>query len=120
MHNALERMACGLTGQLYAAWPQVRAAEPGGGTPSLAVGIRAMIKIRGALTAQEISLALDVPGAAGRVWALLKNDIRLGRIVAREGQFHWSWAYDVQMQTKLRDAAKLLRRHGYVVTGGEL
>jgi len=120
MHNAIERMACGLTGQPYAVWPQVRTAEPGERTPSLTESIRAMIKIQGPLTAQQISLALDVPGSSGRVWALLKNDIRLGRIVAREGQFHWSWAYDVQMQTKLRDAAKLLRRHGYVVTGGEL
>ncbi len=120
MHNAIERMACGLTGQPYAAWPQVREAEPTERTPSLTERIRAMIKVQGPLTAQQISVALDVPGASGRVWALLKNDIRLGRIVAREGQFHWSWAYDVQMQTKLRDAAKLLRRHGYVVTGGEL
>ena len=120
MHNAIERMACGLTGQPYAAWPQVRAAEPTERAPSLTERIRAMIKDQGPLTAQQISVALDVPGASGRVWALLKNDIRLGRIVAREGQFHWSWAYDVQMQTKLRDAAKLLRRHGYAVTGGEL
>ena len=120
MHNAIERMACGLTGQPYAAWPQVRAAEPTERAPSLTERIRAMIKDQGPLTAQQISVALDVPGASGRVWALLKNDIRLGGIVAREGQFHWSWAYDVQMQTKLRDAAKLLRRHGYAVTGGEL
>lgn len=120
MHNAIERMACGLTGQPYAAWPQVRAAESTERAPSLTERIRAMIKDQGPLTAQQISVALDVPGASGRVWALLKNDIRLGRIVAREGQFHWSWAYDVQMQTKLRDAAKLLRRHGYAVTGGEL
>jgi hypothetical protein len=120
MHHAIERMANSLTGRPYAAWPTVRAADATEHTPTLTDSIRSMIKIQGPLTALQIAVALDVPGSAGRVWALLKNDIRLGRIVAREGQFHWSWAYDVQMQTKLRDAAKLLRRHGYAVTGGEL
>ncbi|WP_265281297.1 hypothetical protein [Verminephrobacter aporrectodeae] len=79
-----------------------------------------MVKHQGPVKGAQIAIALDVPGNSGRVHALLKSDIQRGQISVAGGLFQWNWAYDAEQQRQLMDAASLLRKHGYKVTGGEL
>lgn len=69
---------------------------------------------RGPMRAVEICMEVELPDT-GRVYALLKNDLRSGRISFHDGRFAISDSFDVALQRQLDEAARLLRRHGYAV-----
>jgi hypothetical protein len=66
------------------------------------------------LTAAEISFDLDLPSSC-TVWLLMKYDMQKGRVLLADGHYRWNYEYDSQEAEELRDAVKLLKKHGYTV-----
>lgn len=66
------------------------------------------------LIAAEIAFDLDLPSSC-TVWLLMKYDMQKGRVLLSDGFYTWNHEYDTQEAAELRDAVKLLRKHGYKV-----
>lgn len=66
------------------------------------------------LTAAEIAFDLDLPSSC-TVWLLMKYDMQKGRVLLSDGLYRWNHDYDRQEAEELREAIKLLKRHGYRV-----
>lgn len=75
--------------------------------------IRAMLQ-RGPATAREIANACDLKGS-GFVGALLRHDVQKGKVFLSDGLYSWNYDYDDQEEEELRDAVKLLKKHGFKV-----
>jgi hypothetical protein len=68
------------------------------------------------LSAAEIAFDLDLPSSC-TVWLLMKYDMQKGRVLLADGLYRWCHEYDTLEAEELRDAVKLLKRHGYEVKG---
>jgi hypothetical protein len=80
---------------------------------SYAEDIRVMLEEHGALSARTIAEKLRMP--SGRVGAIVKHDRQRGRIRFHEGRYELAPGWDEDMYEQIRQAAALLRRHGYRV-----
>jgi hypothetical protein len=68
------------------------------------------------MTAQEVVWAVEFPDfGVDSVWLLMKYDIKKGRVILKNGRYSWSHSYETAEAAAIRDAKKLLERHGYVV-----
>ena len=80
--------------------------------------IRCLIKSSSRpLSAAEIAFDMDeFPNfGAHLVWLLMKYDMQKGRVILTDGRYRWNHEYDSQEAEELRDAVKLLKKHGYQV-----
>ena len=66
------------------------------------------------LSAAEIAFDLDLPSSC-TVWLLMKYDMQKGRVLLADGFYRWNHEYDSQEAEEVRDAVKLLKKHGYKV-----
>ncbi len=78
--------------------------------------MRAYLKERGSATSAELAIEADLDRAS-LVGALLKTDIKRGGVQYRAGRYHWNEEQDQELAQQLRDAAALLRKHGWRVAG---
>lgn len=95
--------------------------DPPAGHPDEVVSrteqIRRLLAAQGPLTGANIATQLEFERTE-LVGALLKNDIRKGRVEHVGGRYRLVDDWDEHLQSELRDAAALLRRNGYTVTRG--
>ena len=80
--------------------------------------IRALIKSSSRpLTAAEIVFDMDEFPNFGThlVWLLMKYDMQKGRVILEDGRYRWNHEYDSQESEELRNAVKLLKKHGYKI-----
>lgn len=111
-NNAIARVAATLC---RPEWPAFRTnATDKSGPLSKTEAIRRLLRTAGPMTSARICLEVDLPNT-GRVSALLKADLRCGRVALRCGRFEWNRNYDEALAVDLQDAVRLLRRHGYKV-----
>lgn len=69
------------------------------------------------MSPSEIAFDVDLPSFnTNLVWLLLKYDIRRGRVILADGLYRWNHEYDSALAAALRDAEKLLIKHGYQVS----
>lgn len=71
------------------------------------------------VSAAEIAFDMDdhFPNFGSHlVWLLMKHDISKGRVIFDRGLYSWSKESEFAEATAIREAVKLLRRHGYKVT----
>lgn len=117
--SAMAQMAGTLSGSAFAWRATPNEARPAPNAQSRTGSIRALLQSKGALTAADIAIALEIEGGGARVSALLKNDLRSGRVQrllgSGPGQYVLSQSFDADLQESLIAAAALLRRNGYTV-----
>ena len=108
MAGVLAKHAC------FPAAPPIRNKHPTGAT-SRTESIRELLRDTSRpLSAAEIAFDLDLPSSC-TVWLLMKYDMQKGRVLLADGRYTWNHDYDTQEAQELRDAVKLLKRHGYQV-----
>lgn len=112
-HNPFTSMAKALT-RRYPAAP-AHAATCNTNSQTLTARIRDLIRQHGPLSSHSIAATLEMDGASGLVYALLKNDLQKGQVEFSDGKFYWNQAYDEGLAKRIKQAAALLRRHGYRV-----
>lgn len=49
------------------------------------------------------------------VWLLVKYEIEKGRVLYADGKYTWNHEYETAEAQAIRDAVKLLKRHGFTV-----
>jgi hypothetical protein len=76
--------------------------------------IRQYLRAHGEASSADLAIEADVPSSA-QVGALLKNDLAKGAIRKSARGYAWNYEFDDQVHVQLREAAALLRRHGYRV-----
>ena len=106
-------MASALTRAAFPAAPPVRQLRQAGTTRT--ESIRQLLReTTRPLTAAEIAFDLDLPSSC-TVWLLMKYDMQKGRVLLSDGSYRWNHEYDHQEAEELREAVKLLKKHGYRV-----
>lgn len=76
--------------------------------------MRGHLREHGRTNGVQLAALADVK-TTSLVSALLKNDIKAGRVTCACGWFEWNEAVDEQLAGRLSEAAALLRQHGYRV-----
>jgi hypothetical protein len=76
--------------------------------------MRAHLRERGRANGAQLAALAGVK-TTSLVSALLKNDIKAGRVSCACGWFEWKEVVDEQLASRLTEAAALLRRNGYRV-----
>jgi hypothetical protein len=113
-------MACSLTLRPPPGWKTSGDTIPSG--LNRTERIRQLLKKSGRpLTANEIAWDMEehFPNFGTHlVWLLLKYEMEKGRVIFDKGRASYAWnaAYDSAEQTAIRNAEKLLKRHGYLIT----
>lgn len=116
-HTPFTAMARSLAKRYPAAsMPVPKCSAPG---QTLTASIRELIRQHGPLSSLSIATTLEIDGARGLVYALLKNDLQKGQIEFSDGKFYWNHAYDEGLAKRIKQAAALLRRHGYRIKASE-
>ena len=112
--NPFAALATELTRKTAQAWSIGEAPKR---PQSRTANIRALLKASSKpMTAFEIAYDVDLPSfTSNLVWLLLKHDVRLGRVVLDDNKFSYNHEWDSALAASLRDAEKLLKRHGYKV-----
>jgi hypothetical protein len=113
--NPFAQLAATLTGRNVAAW-NVEEVQPKG--LSRTETIRRILKSASRpLTAAEIAFDMEHFADFGShlVWLLLKYDMQKGRVILEDGKYRWNHEYDEAEALEIRNAVKLLKRHGYKV-----
>ena len=114
--NPFTQMASSLTAHALPAWTQ---SEPITKGLSRTERIRCLLRAATRpVTAAEIAFDMEdeFPNfGSGLVWLLLKYDIQKGRVILVRGKYIWNQEYDTAESAAIRDAVKLLKKHGYQV-----
>ena len=100
--------------------PPVPAPECGARGQTLTASIRELIRQHGPLSSLSIAATLEIDGSRGLVYALLKNDLQKGQIEFSEGKFYWNHDHDEGLAKRIKQAAALLRKHGYSIKAPEV
>jgi hypothetical protein len=79
--------------------------------------MREYLRQHGPTTAMDLAMEADVPSSA-LVGALLKGDLARGSVYKVGNRYHWCHQFDLELHKRLKDAAALLRAHGYMVKNG--
>ncbi|MBS3998132.1 MAG: hypothetical protein KGZ67_12530 [Hydrogenophaga sp.] len=112
--NPFAHIAASLSGR--PAWPFAVATDSEPADPGLSKTerMRAYLRQHGPAVAATLADEADVPTSA-LVGALLKGDMARGSVYRRGHKYHWNPQFDVQLHEQIKQAAALLRRHGYRV-----
>ena len=113
--NPIQQMAQALSGAHVPAW---NSAEPVPKGMNRTETIRCLLKsAHRPVTAAEIAFDMEeFPNFGSHlVWLLLKYDIQKGRVTLDRGRYSWNHEYDTAEATAIREAVKLLAKHGYTV-----
>lgn len=78
--------------------------------------IRQLLREQGPMRSSQIATAVDLDKIS-LVGALLKADIRRGRVTRVDEKYAWNHDHDEQLAAEIAAAVILLRRHGYAVAG---
>lgn len=112
--NPFHNMALVLTRATVAAWNPEDVPEKG---LNRSERIRCLLRAaHRPVTAAEIAFDMEdaFPNFGSHlVWLLMKYDIAKGRVLYSNGLYSWSHEYESAEATALREAERLLRRHGY-------
>lgn len=120
MNSPFIHMACSLTLRPLPNWKPVDASIPPG--LNRTERIRQLLRASGRpLTAHEITWDMEdhFPNFGSHlVWLLLKYEMEKGRITFDKGHgtYAWNHAYESAEQEEIRQAEKLLKKHGYKVS----
>jgi len=112
-------MACSLTLRPLPGWKSMDDSIPAG--LNRTERIRQLLRVSGRpLTANEIAWDMGdhFPNFGSHlVWLLLKYEMEKGRVMFDKGRgtYAWNFAYESAEQEALRQAEKLLKKHGYKV-----
>lgn len=76
--------------------------------------IRQLLREQGPMRSFQIATAVDL-GSPSLVSALLKADLKAGRVTRVDERYAWNHDHDEQLDAEIAAAVRLLRRHGYAV-----
>lgn len=114
--NPFTHIAATLSGRR--AWPFAIEEQPPEDTKvSKTERMRIYLRQHGPTTAAELAMEADVP-QTGLVGALFKGDLARGSVYKVGHRYHWNPQFDTALHQRLKEAAALLRAHGYHVKKG--
>lgn len=78
--------------------------------------IRALLADGQRWSGRDIATELEIEAGAERVYALMKHDLKIGRVLRVGNCYQLNRQYDNALAEQIKQAAALLRNNGYYVT----